>query len=201
MTDSHSNIDYRRARFLISAPALRNCPADHGAEIAFCGRSNSGKSSALNALTDQRKLARTSKTPGRTQQIVFFELDTEHRLVDLPGYGFARVSEAVKQQWQRELAAYLRGRESLRGLVLLVDIRRLITEFDANMLDWCAATSLPVHILLTKTDKLSKNKSSSALASVRKQLKDRSQVSIQLFSATAGTGIGEARQLLDQWFS
>ena len=201
MTESHSNIDYRRARFLISAPSLRNCPADQGAEIAFCGRSNAGKSSALNALTDQRKLARTSKTPGRTQQIVFFELDNQHRLVDLPGYGFARVSESVKQQWQRELAAYLQSRESLRGLVLLVDIRRLITEFDANMLDWCETAGLPVHILLTKTDKLSKNKASSALAAVRKQLGNRAQVSIQLFSATAGTGIGEARKQLDRWLS
>ncbi|MES9938030.1 MAG: ribosome biogenesis GTP-binding protein YihA/YsxC, partial [Sedimenticola sp.] len=141
---------YHQARFLTSAAKLNQSPADEGIEVAFAGRSNAGKSSAINTLCQQRNLARTSKTPGRTQLLNFFTLDEQRRLVDLPGYGYAKVAEKVKLQWQKELAAYLEQRQSLRGIILLVDVRHPLKEFDQQMLDWSAQIDLPVHILLTK---------------------------------------------------
>lgn len=195
-------ISYRRARFTISAPSLRECPADQGAEVAFAGRSNAGKSSAINRLTENKKLARTSKTPGRTQQINFFELSEAQRLVDLPGYGFAKVPPAVKRKWERHLEEYLRQRRCLKGLVLLMDIRRPLGTFDSTMLAWAIESAMPVRILLTKADKFSTGAAKSELLKVRKQLLPYGDaVQAQLFSALKGTGLDELREQLDVWLA
>jgi GTP-binding protein len=194
------SIDYRRASFLISAPSLRQCPPDIGAEVAFAGRSNAGKSSAINALTGQRKLARTSKTPGRTQLLNFFALDETRRLVDLPGYGFAQVPLAVKNEWQRNLDEYLSSRVSLRGLVLLMDIRHPLQPFDTQMLDWAQRASMPVHVLLTKADKLNYGAAKTALLGVRNKLpRTAAATSIQLFSALNNDGLDALQQQLNIW--
>ncbi len=187
-------MNYQQAQFIKSAARLSDCPPDIGAEIAFCGRSNAGKSSAINEITSQRKLARTSKTPGRTQLINFFSLSAEARLVDLPGYGFARVPEKVKDEWHRNLDSYLRGRDSLAGLVLLVDIRHPLKAFDEMMIRWCADSDLPLHILLTKADKLSNGARQSTLHKIRRQLPDG--MTTQLFSALTHIGVEEAKDVL-----
>ncbi|WP_275286553.1 ribosome biogenesis GTP-binding protein YihA/YsxC [Halomonas elongata] len=197
-----SRLNYQAARFLTSAPTLAKCPTDTGAEVAFAGRSNAGKSSAINVLTRQKALARTSKTPGRTQLINFFTLgdDTELRLVDLPGYGYAKVPDSVKLEWQRHLADYLQRRASLRGLVLLMDVRHPLTEFDQTMLGWADEQDMPVHILLTKADKLKSGAAKNALQQVRSQLREwEDLVSIQLFSALKKQGVDEVHQRLDDW--
>ena len=195
-------IDFRHARFLTSVPETRLAPPDSGAEVAFAGRSNAGKSSALNTLSGQRALARTSKTPGRTQQINFFELGNDRRLVDLPGYGYAKVPLAMKEKWQRSLTEYLHIRQSLRGLILLMDCRHPLTDFDQQMLSWCADVGLPVHILLTKADKLKRGPASSSLLSVRKRLPGfHPDASVQLFSSLKKTGIDEARLVLNNWLA
>lgn len=196
-------LNYRRAHFLTSAPTLRECPADEGAEVAFAGRSNAGKSSAINALTGNHKLARTSKTPGRTQLLNFFSLDETHRLVDLPGYGFAKVPLAVKEAWQRHLEAYLSQRASLRGLVLLMDIRHPLQPFDTLLLEWAARSAMPVHVLLTKADKLAFGARKTILMQVRQALaaKKIPEVSMQLFSALNNQGLEELQQQLDRWLS
>ncbi|HHJ13749.1 MAG TPA: YihA family ribosome biogenesis GTP-binding protein [Gammaproteobacteria bacterium] len=192
--------DYPSARFLTSAPDIRLAPADEGAEVAFAGRSNAGKSSALNALTGRKSLARTSKTPGRTQQINFFGLRTGQRLVDLPGYGYARVPQAMKEKWQRHMAEYLQKRRSLRGLVLLMDVRHPLTEHDRQMLWWCAESGLRVHVLLTKADKLKRGAAKTALLGARRALPERHPgASVQLFSALKKTGLEELRTVLDSW--
>ncbi|MDX5444501.1 MAG: ribosome biogenesis GTP-binding protein YihA/YsxC [Zoogloeaceae bacterium] len=191
---------FNQARFLTSAARLSQAPADAGREAAFAGRSNAGKSSALNAITGHKGLARTSKTPGRTQLINFFEVTPAARLVDLPGYGYAKVPPEVKAQWQRHLTAYLAERESLTGLILLMDVRHPLTEFDRQMLDWCAQGGLPVHVLLTKADKLKRGAAQNTLLSVRRELKLlHPQASAQLFSALDGTGLEEARDRLAAW--
>lgn len=191
---------YQKAQYLLSAHQFNQLPLDQGKEVAFAGRSNSGKSSAINAICQQKSLARTSKTPGRTQQIIFFRLDDSHHLVDLPGYGYAKVPVAMKLQWQQTLEKYLRMRQSLCGLVLMMDIRHPLTEFDQHMLQWCEQQKMPVHILLTKADKLSHGKSSGTLQQVRRQLTSLSTtVTIQLFSALKQTGIEEARTCLTHW--
>ena len=195
-------LNYPTARFMISAPTLALCPDDTGAEVAFAGRSNAGKSSAINALTQQNALARTSRTPGRTQLINFFTVmnDESRRLVDLPGYGYAKVPEAVKIEWQKHLSAYLRGRFSLRGLVLLMDVRHPLTEFDQMMLDYADQRGKPVHILLTKADKLKRGPASAALQKVRSRLKEwEDLVSVQLFSSLKRDGVDTLSQKLDQW--
>ncbi|WP_372373520.1 ribosome biogenesis GTP-binding protein YihA/YsxC [Vreelandella venusta] len=195
-------LNYPTAHFMISAPTLALCPDDTGAEVAFAGRSNAGKSSAINALTQQKALARTSRTPGRTQLINFFSLmnDESRRLVDLPGYGYAKVPEAVKLEWQQHLSDYLRGRFSLRGLVLLMDVRHPLTEFDQMMLDYADKREMPVHILLTKSDKLKKGPASAALQKVRSRLKEwEDLVSVQLFSSLKRDGVDTLSQKLDQW--
>ncbi|MGD8842224.1 MAG: ribosome biogenesis GTP-binding protein YihA/YsxC [Gammaproteobacteria bacterium] len=193
-------VNFQHARFLTSVPEARLAPPDSGAEVAFAGRSNAGKSSALNSITRQRNLARTSKTPGRTQQINFFDLGEDRRLVDLPGYGYARVPQAMKEKWQHNLADYLRTRRSLRGLVLLMDCRHPLTEFDRNMLSWSADAGLPVHILLTKADKLKRGPAHSALLGTRRQLPTwHPHATVQLFSALRHTGVEEAQRLLSQW--
>jgi GTP-binding protein len=195
-------ISYRRAHFTISAPSLRECPADHGAEVAFSGRSNAGKSSAINRLTENKKLARTSKTPGRTQQINFFEICDSQRLVDLPGYGFAKVPPAVKRKWERHLEEYLRQRRCLRGLVLLMDIRRPLGIFDSTMLAWAVESEMPVQILLTKADKLSTGAAKTELLKVKQQLLHYGDlVHAQLFSSLKGTGLDELRAQLDVWLA
>jgi GTP-binding protein len=192
---------YSHPRFLLSVPEPQQAPPDVGYEVAFAGRSNAGKSSALNALTQRKSLARTSKTPGRTQHLVFFELDGERRLVDLPGYGFAKVPERVRRHWGQAMAQYLSERRSLRGLVLLMDVRHPLTDFDKQMLQWCQHAQMPVHILLTKADKLKRGAATNTLLKVQKSLEDQPQVSVQLFSAMKHTGVEQARAKLDTWLA
>ncbi|MFL0797792.1 MAG: ribosome biogenesis GTP-binding protein YihA/YsxC [Cellvibrionaceae bacterium] len=194
-------LDFRHAEFLKSAQHLGHCPPDDGAEVAFAGRSNAGKSSAINALTGNHKLARTSKTPGRTQLINFFTLTEEQRLVDLPGYGFAKVPTAVKNKWQKDLSNYLQNRQCLRGLVLLMDIRHPMKEFDTMMLQWAHEGYMPVHILLTKADKLKKGPAKAALLQIKKSIKEMGleEVSVQLFSAPKQEGLKILENTLKQW--
>ncbi|HIZ51669.1 MAG TPA: ribosome biogenesis GTP-binding protein YihA/YsxC, partial [Candidatus Pseudomonas excrementavium] len=183
----------QQASFIKSASQVDQCPADQGYEVAFAGRSNAGKSSALNTLTHAR-LARTSKTPGRTQLINFFALDDTHRLVDLPGYGYAKVPLELKEHWKKHLDAYLTQRDSLAGVVLVMDIRHPLSAFDRMMLDWANVTGLPAHILLSKTDKLSFGAAKGVLlkvqSTVRKEFGNRA--SVQLFSSPKRQGIDEA---------
>ncbi|MCB1855906.1 MAG: YihA family ribosome biogenesis GTP-binding protein [Halieaceae bacterium] len=194
--------NYRRAAYLTSAARLSQCPPDEGWEVAFAGRSNAGKSSAINSLTGNSKLAKTSRTPGRTQLINFFQLDEHQRLVDLPGYGFAKVPLAVKREWTRQLEGYLQKRQCLRGLVLLMDARHPLQAFDQQMLEWALAASMPVHILLTKADKLSKGPASATLLKVRARLEPhRDLVSVQLFSAVKHTGHEQLLEVLDAWLT
>jgi len=191
---------FRNASFLTSAHRLDQLPADAGIEVAFCGRSNAGKSSALNAICDQSGLARTSRTPGRTQQLNVFPLDAQHRLIDLPGYGYAKVPAALRAHWRGVLDTYLRTRASLAGLVLVMDARHPLKEFDCDMLAFAAASGRASHCLLTKADKLSRSESLRTLAAVRKTLAaDYPAAGAQLFSSTAKTGLDEIRTLLARW--
>lgn len=200
MTTTDNRVDFHGAQFLKSAPGPAECPPDEGVEVAFAGRSNAGKSSAINALTGNRKLARTSKTPGRTQLLNFFTLDESRRLVDLPGYGFAKVPLAMKKQWQAQLEDYLSQRESLAGVVLLMDIRHPLQEFDTLIINWALASEMPVHILLTKADKLKFGAAKSTLLKVQQALaEDEDLISAQLFSALKRTGLEELEQRLEQW--
>jgi len=192
---------YNQATYLTSATNLQQLPADQGAEIAFIGRSNAGKSSALNAITSVKGLARTSNTPGRTQMINYFALDESRRLVDLPGYGFAKVPVAVKVRWQKMTADYFENRQSLVGLVLVMDSRHPLKDLDQQMIAWCVEFQVPLHILLTKADKLTTNTQKQALFTVQKALAEISDVSVQLFSATQKMGVDEARAKLDVWFA
>lgn len=194
-------IAFNSARFLTSASRRSECPADSGAEVAFAGRSNAGKSSALNTITLNSKLARTSKTPGRTRLINFFTLSTpECRLVDLPGYGYAKVSRDMKTDWQQHLDDYLANRECLQGLTLVMDIRHPLTPFDQMMCDWCAHNALPLMILLTKADKLKKGPAKQAAMEVRKALQNHPTLTIVIpFSSLKKTGVDEARQQLSNW--
>ena len=195
------NPAYRKAAFLTSAAKLAQAPADEGYEVAFAGRSNAGKSSAINTLCDQKTLARTSKTPGRTQLLNFFALDEERRIVDLPGYGYARVSEDIKREWQGSLAAYLERRQCLRGLVLMMDIRHPLKDYDRQMLAWADHIGLDVHVLLTKTDKLKRGPAGNTMLKVRNEIETlNSAFSVQTFSSTARTGIDQAHARLDGWF-
>lgn len=190
---------YQRASFLLSAARIGQFPPDTGREVAFAGRSNAGKSSAINLLTGQQ-LARTSKTPGRTQLINFFRLDDGRRLVDLPGYGYAKVSKQVKREWDALLDDYLRTRQSLQGLILLMDCRHPLKEFDTHLIRWCAEASLPLHILLTKSDKVKRGAASSTLRQVQNQLKMlMPDASVQLFSALKKTGTDNLILILDKW--
>jgi GTP-binding protein len=191
---------YRQTRFLQSAARVEQSPADRGYEVAFAGRSNAGKSSALNAACDQKALARTSKTPGRTQLLNFFSVDDQRRLVDLPGYGYAQVAEGIKQDWQRTLSAFLEQRQCLRGLILLMDIRHPMKPFDQQMLDWVRHYRVACHILLTKADKLSLTQARTVMAEVGAQLGTGADApTLQLFSATRKWGIDELHQVLDAW--
>jgi len=183
---------FPESRFISSAWQPHQFPADEGAEVAFAGRSNAGKSSALNAIAGRKDLARTSKTPGRTQLINFFGLDGPQRLVDLPGYGFAKVPERIKQHWQELLTRYVEARASLAGLVIVMDARHPLTDFDVQMLDWSRANGLATHILLTKADKLSRSEANTVLKQVRARVEG--VATVQLFSAVAKTGVDDARR-------
>jgi GTP-binding protein len=193
---------YEKAKFLLSVADLKQLPKDEGFEVAMVGRSNAGKSSVLNQLTQNKGLARVSKTPGRTQLINLFGIDEERRLADLPGYGFAKVPMAVKKQWQALLESYLHTRQCLKGLILVMDIRHPLKDFDKNMLQWCVESNLPVHILLNKSDKLSQSAIHKTKKEVAEYLKNISgEVTLQTFSATKGTGIKELRDCIDSWLS
>ena len=193
----------QQTEFMLSAPTFKLCPADDGFEVAFAGRSNAGKSSAINALTNQRQLARSSKTPGRTQMINFFQIGSpETRLVDLPGYGYAAVPLEMKKEWQVELEEYLVSRSSLSGLVLLTDIRHPLKFFDEQMLHWAKDGELPVHILLTKADKLKYGAAKNALLQIKRELKKLDlPCSIQLFSALKKDGIDELAGVMGNWLN
>ena len=190
---------YNQATFVTSAANRAACPPESLAEVAFAGRSNAGKSSAINAITNQTRLARISKTPGRTQLINFFGLAEGRFLVDLPGYGFAKVPLSVKNKWQEELEKYLRRRQVLCGLVLLSDIRHPLKEFDRMMIDWAVQSGLPLHLLLTKSDKLKRGAAQNTLLAVQKELKPFSNVTVQLFSSLKNDGVTEVRTKLDEW--
>ncbi|MER2494276.1 ribosome biogenesis GTP-binding protein YihA/YsxC [Catenovulum sediminis] len=194
-------INYHTAKFLISAPSIDALSEDSGYEVAFAGRSNAGKSSALNTLTAQKGLARTSKTPGRTQLINVFSLDDERRLVDLPGYGFAKVPLAVKEKWQKSLGEYLQKRECLVGLVVLMDIRHPMKDLDQDLIYWAVDSQLPVLVLLTKADKLKQGARNATLKQIREaSLAFCGDVSVELFSSLKGTGVKQLTQKLDDWF-
>ncbi len=192
---------YNQAIFLKSAAKVSQLPDDTGFEVAFAGRSNAGKSSALNCLTGIKQLARVSKTPGRTQLINLFTVkDADHRLVDLPGYGYAKVPHAVKEAWQKNLAHYLDVRQSLQGLILLMDIRHPLKELDETMVNWAYLRELPVHILLTKSDKLSFSQVQSTVLMVRNHYKTLSHLlSVQAFSSLKKQGLETLIAQLNEW--
>ena len=194
---------WRQAQFMLGAARPAQFPDDVGWEVATVGRSNAGKSSALNVITGLRSLARTSKTPGRTREINFFAVDDQRRLVDLPGYGYARVPAAIKKTWQQLIENYLNGRRSLRGMVIVMDCRHPLTEYDEQMLAWCAARRVPAHVLLTKSDKLSKGAAGAIYQQVRAALaREHSKsglMTVQLFSALKRTGAGTIQDTLSNW--
>ncbi|WP_410016668.1 ribosome biogenesis GTP-binding protein YihA/YsxC [Sodalis sp. RH24] len=188
--------------FVMSAPDIRHLPADTGIEVAFAGRSNAGKSSALNTLTNQKSLARTSKTPGRTQLINLFEVEPEIRLVDLPGYGYAEVPEEMKRKWQRALGEYLQKRHSLKGLVVLMDIRHPMKDLDQQMVQWAVGVDIPVLVLLTKSDKLASGACKAQLNLVREAAAAfEGDIQVEAFSSLKKTGVDKLRLKLDTWFS
>jgi GTP-binding protein len=190
------------AKFILSANAASQFLPDNGSEVAVAGRSNAGKSSAINVIVNRRQFARTSKTPGRTQLVNFFALRETQRLVDLPGYGFAKVADSVRQHWGRLLQNYFENRESLHGLILVVDARRQLKDFDRQMLAFAETVTLPVHVLLTKADKLKRGQASTALLQVKKELSGApGPASVQLFSALNRQGVDEAREVLERFLA
>lgn len=197
-----SELNYHVTHFVMSAPDIRHLPADTGIEVAFAGRSNAGKSSALNTLTNQKGLARTSKTPGRTQLINLFEVKEGKRLVDLPGYGYAEVPEEMKLKWQRALGEYLQKRQALKGLVILMDIRHPLKDLDRQMINWSVESGIPVLLLLTKADKLASGARKAQLNVVREAaLEFVGDVQVELFSSLKKIGVDKVRQKLDSWFT
>ncbi len=192
---------------MLGAARSAQFPDDVGAEVAFVGRSNAGKSSALNTIADQHSLARVSKSPGRTQQINFFRVDEQRRLVDLPGYGYAKAAASVRKEWDKLMSDYFQQRDSLQGVVLISDIRRPLGEGDQHMLSYCLELDLPVHILLSKADKLSRGAASNTCLKVRNQVAsfanlwqvDSELVSVQSFSSLKKTGLNTAIAQLDTW--
>lgn len=189
---------YTQIRFLTSANKLGQLPPDAGAEVAFAGRSNAGKSSAINAIVQRKGLARTSKSPGATRLLNFFELEPQRRLVDLPGYGYAKVSGDMRAHWGELLQGYFAKRQSLRGTIVVMDVRHPLTEHDWSMLELASTRALPVHVLLTKSDKLGRGAAANALQAVRRELPREAAITAQLFSAQAGTGLPEARAALER---
>jgi len=199
---SSKTIHLSKATFTISAPDIRKLPEDNGIEVAFAGRSNAGKSSALNTLTNQKGLARTSKTPGRTQLINVFEIGNNKRLIDLPGYGFAKVPLEMKKKWQAALGEYLEKRQSLKGLVVLMDIRHPLKDLDMDLIEWAVDGDLPVLALLTKCDKLSLGKRSTEVLKVKKVLDAlNGNVRVQAFSSLKRTGSEQADTIICDWFT
>lgn len=195
-------LNLQDTKYLKSVDNLSQMPADQGAEVAFIGRSNAGKSSAMNTITGIKGLARTSKTPGRTQMINFFAIDSERRLVDLPGYGYAKVPRTVQERWSQNISAYLETRESLCGLVLIMDIRHPLKEMDQQLIDWTVKCDLPLHILLTKADKLNKNELRKTLDAVTDALASYGDaISVQTFSSNDRAGLEEAVNVLNDWLS
>ncbi|MCE5181710.1 MAG: ribosome biogenesis GTP-binding protein YihA/YsxC [Betaproteobacteria bacterium] len=193
---------FQEAQFFISADKLTDLPAPCGVEIAFAGRSNSGKSSAINTLANRNRLAFVSKTPGRTQLINFFSLGNERFLVDLPGYGYAKVPEAMRLHWQTVLSRYLMERESLYGLVLIMDARHPLTPLDRQMLNWFLPTCKPVHVLLSKADKLSKQQATATLRAVRAEIeRTYPNCTVQLFSSLKRVGLEEAEKVIGKWLA
>jgi len=190
-----------KARYLGAAHTPAQLPPDGGHEVAFAGRSNAGKSSALNALTRQKALARVSKTPGRTQQLVYFEVAPGRHLVDLPGYGYAKVPMDLKAHWERFLDGWFRSRQALRGLVVVMDIRHPLKDYDRQMIDYALARGLPAHALLTKADKLGRGQQAQAVAAVRRELAaaGAAQVSVQAFSSETRQGVEEACAVVGAW--
>lgn len=196
------NRNYHMAKFVISAPDIRHLPSDTGIEVAFAGRSNAGKSSALNTLTQQKSLARTSKTPGRTQLINLFEVEEGIRLVDLPGYGYAEVPEEMKRKWQKALGEYLQKRECIKGLVVLMDIRHPLKDLDMQMIEWSVTMSVPILVLLTKADKIASGARKKQLMTVKNILAELGgDIEVEYFSALKKIGVDKLRIKLDSWFS
>jgi len=196
-----SGWNYHVTHFVTSAPDIRHLPPDLGIEVAFAGRSNAGKSSALNTLTNQKSLARTSKTPGRTQLINLFQVAEGYRLVDLPGYGYAEVPEEMKLKWQRALAEYLQQRECLKGLVVLMDIRHPLKDLDQQMIQWAVQSGIQVLVLLTKADKLASGARKAQLNLVREAAKGFvGDVQVEMFSSLKKIGVDKLRFKLDDWF-
>ena len=192
---------YQKAYFLLSVADQKQLPQDRGIEIAIFGRSNAGKSSVINCITQNKHLARVSKTPGRTQHINMFVIDEKRRLADLPGYGYAKVPLAIKKQWHSLVDAYVRSRESLKGAILVMDIRHPLTDLDAQFLTFCDHAHLPVHILLNKADKLSQRESQKIFQEVKAALTPYcNSVTLQVFSALKGTGVKELYRLLNEWY-
>lgn len=201
MTDIRP-LNYAKTHFILSAPDISHLPNDSGVEVAFAGRSNAGKSSALNTLTNQKTLARTSKTPGRTQLINLFEVEENCRLVDLPGYGYAQVPEAIKRKWQKSLGEYLQKRESLKGLVILMDIRHPLKDLDQQMIDWAVSVEIPVMLLLTKADKLASGALKKQVNMVKEAiLPFQGDITVAPFSSPKRIGLDALKQKLDQWFN
>ena len=197
----------QNAKFTISVNNFNELPEDTGREIAFAGRSNAGKSSPINTISNQNRLAYVSKQPGRTQLINYFTIGEDKALVDLPGYGYAKVPSSMRKHWQTILPAYLQERQSLVGLIIVMDIRRPLTELDTRMLDWFAPRHKPIHILLTKSDKLSRDKSHQALFKTEKIVKEKwadfyqTPCSIQLFSSLKKTGVAEVDKVIQHWLT
>lgn len=191
---------YKKAYFLLSAADVKQLPADSGFEVAIVGRSNAGKSSVLNSMTQVKQLARVSKTPGRTQLVNMFVLDEQRRIADLPGYGFAKVSANVQRQWQKTVDEYFRTRRCLKGLVLVMDIRHPFKPLDLQLLEYAAARALPVHILLNKADKFSRGAATKILLQWQKEMSVYKEVSLQTFSALKATGVKELHAVLNTWF-
>jgi len=192
------NNPYRNSKYLLSAYNFQQFPTDSGREVAFVGRSNVGKSSVINSITDHKRLAKTSKTPGRTQQINFFTVENYIRLVDLPGYGYARVHKSIKKQWEVLINDYFSARNSLVGLILILDIRRDVTLQDKEMLGWCQAVKIPVHLLINKADKFSYQQKSKSFEKFKKFF-PAEELSIQLFSTIDRTGVDEVTHILNRW--
>jgi GTP-binding protein len=194
------NTYYRQAKFLISAASKKQFPKDDAFEVAFAGRSNAGKSSAINTLCDNKSLAKISRTPGRTRLVNYFTLDEQRSLVDLPGYGYAKVPLPVKKEWEKLMEDYLQHSKSLRGLVIIMDIRHPLKDFDIQMLDWCEHFGLPAHLLLTKTDKLKKGPAQTTLLKIKKLLANEGYgASVQTFSALKKTGLDELVNKINGW--
>lgn len=197
-----TEFNYNQATFLMSAAELKQLPKDEGFEVAFIGRSNAGKSSSINTITNIKNLARTSNTPGRTQLINLFALDEDRRLVDLPGYGYAKVPRVIQERWIKTTNEYLKERDCLRGLVVVMDIRHPLKETDQQMLAWCSDSNVRVHVLLTKADKLSTGAARKMLKEVQDEVTNfGGEISVQIFSSLEQKGVEEARNVLNAWFS